>query len=151
MGAVRDALGNLPSRIFFDIETAPAKRDMEQATDLILSVSSGDIAVRVRGKHHYKKAIEKFGFDWSIRAYCRGHKTEIHKLKEGFARWYFYAYSIDDCGKLAAWWVIDMDKVRSENVLARDWPAYPNGDGTSGLYIPIRVLEAMGCIVAKGQ
>jgi hypothetical protein len=148
MPEIRRILGDLPCKIFFAIETAPAKKDMEQATDLILSVSSGDIAVRVRSHKHYQAAVAKFGFDWSVRAVSRGYKTEIHKLREGFGRWYFYAYSADDNGKIAAWWVIDLDKVRAENILMCEWPTYPNGDGTYGTYIPIHSLDEHGCIVA---
>jgi hypothetical protein len=149
MPAVRKALGDLPSKIFFDIETAPAKKDMENATDLILSLSSGDIAVRVRKRHYWDLQNEKgWKHDWSVRAESRGHKTEIHKLREGFGRWYFMGYSDDDNGKLIGWWLIDLDKVRSLDILEEDWPIYPNMDGTSGMYIPISELTRLDCIAA---
>lgn len=143
MQAVRDALGELPAKIFFDIQTAPAKRDMEEATDLILSISSGDIAVRIR-----KNKFLKF-LDWSIRVRSNGHKTEIDKLKEGFARWYFIGWSSDDEHNLADWYLIDLDKVREHNILNHKYPIYDNYDGTAGMYIPIHTLLLNKCIVGK--
>ena len=37
MPAVRAALGNLKAGVFLDIETATIKRDMEEATDLVMT------------------------------------------------------------------------------------------------------------------
>jgi len=108
----KKAFGELPIKLFFDVQTAPAQKDMKEATDLVLTISSGDIAVRIRRKKFTEKA-EQFGFDWSIRCRSNGHKTEIHKLKEGFARlvilWVFQKMIRE------SWppgWIIDMDKVR---------------------------------------
>lgn len=145
MQAVRDALGGLPAKIFFDIQTAPIKRDMEEATDLILSVSTGDIAVRVRRSEYIKY------MDWSIRVQNNGRKTEIHKLLEGFARWYFMGWSLDNKGTLADWYLIDLDKVRKNNILRRDFPKRNNYDGTVGMYIPIKVLSFNMCIAGKAN
>jgi hypothetical protein len=149
MPAVRRALGALPARMFFNIQTAPLKRDMEQATDLILTVTAGDIAVRVRRNKFWQKASKFGGFDWSVRAINKGFKTEIHKLREGFARWYFMSFSGDDRGSLADWWLIDMDTVRQKRLLDRQWKTYPNGDGTAGMYIPVMEIYQIGGIVAE--
>ena len=151
MPAVRRAIGGLPMRLFMDIETAPAKIDMEQATDLIITLGSGDIAVRVRRRAVWDKQNKLgWGHDWSVRAICRGYKTEIHKLQEGFGRWYFMAYSFDDAGALAEWWLIDLDEVRKNDILTNErYPVYPNGDGTSGKYIKISDLKSKGCILAE--
>ena len=148
MPAVRSILGDLPARIFFDVATAPVKKDMEQATDLILSsVGSGDIAVRVRANKYFRRAHGYY--EWSVRYYNKGCKTEYQKLKEGFGRWYFMAYSSDDDGKLAGWWLIDLDKVRVADILDKNWKVHPNGDGTSGMYIPIKELMLADCVVAS--
>jgi hypothetical protein len=58
------------------------------------------------------------------------------------------SYSLDDAGRLSEWWLIDLDKVRSAGILNKEWPTYPNGDGTSGMYIPINYLYLLECIVA---
>lgn len=147
MSAVRKELGSLPLKLFIDIDTAPAKRDMEEATDLILSVNGGDIAVRVRRNKFWLKGL-RFGFDLSIRAECRGHKTEIDKLQEGFGKWYFYGYSSNDSGGLVEWWLLDLDTVRGTNILTGNYPVYPNGDGTAGKYIPLDKLDELDCVIA---
>jgi hypothetical protein len=46
MGAIRDAIGDIPAKCFFDIETASFEKDTTQATDLVLKLSGGDMAVR---------------------------------------------------------------------------------------------------------
>ena len=151
MPAVRRVLGELPAKIFFDINTAPIKRDMEEATDLVLSVSSGDIAVRIRRRKFYDRCIEKgYSLDWSIRVQSNGYRTEIDKLREGFARFYFFAYSEDNKGGIVKWWLIDMDNVRDVDILGENWPVFPNGDGTSGMYIPLSRVDVLGCVVVKG-
>jgi hypothetical protein len=145
MPEVKKALGNLPSKIFFDIDTATVKRDMEEATDLIMSVSSGDIAVRVRRN--------KFlcYMDWSVRVRNKGYKTEIHKLQEGYARWYFIGWSLDDKETLAKWYLLDLDKIRAKNILTRDYPIRDNYDGTAGKYIPIKILSFNMCVAGQSQ
>ena len=147
MPAVRDGLGNLPMKLFLDIETASAKRDMQEATDLVLSVQGGDIAVRVRRNKFWERG-KLFGYDLSIRAVNKGHKTEIHKLREGFGRWYFYGYSSDDAGRLIGWWLLDLDMIRQLKILDDEsYPIYPNGDGTEGMYISLRDLKSKGCVI----
>ena len=147
MPAVRKVLGSLPADYFLDFATAPAKQDMQEATDLVIEVSGGTMAVRVRSNKFYRSARGEF-YDWSVRCVSHGRKTEIHKLREGFGDWYFYGYSLDDKGKLAAWWLLDMHRVREEGILDMDnWQVHPNRDGTSGMYIPLRVLEERGCVI----
>jgi hypothetical protein len=41
MGAIRDAIGDIPAKCFFDIETASFEKDTTQATDLVLKLSGG--------------------------------------------------------------------------------------------------------------
>lgn len=153
MPAVRTALSELPAGIFLNFATADAKRDMEQATDLVLEVEGGTIAVRIRsnkyylsyldGKPHKPKAL-----DWSVRWVSRGARTEIHKLREGFGDFYFYGYSEDDRGMLADWWLIDLHTVRERDILESGlWQVNPNYDGTEGGYFPIWRLEEANCVL----
>jgi hypothetical protein len=151
MPAVRSVLDNLPVKMFMNVNTAPTKKDMEQATDLVLSVNGIDIAVRVRRHKFFKDGNKLFGLDWSIRSVNNGHLTEIQKLQSGFGRWYFYGYSKDDKGQLIRWYLIDLDIVRNENILTMNYPEYPNGDGTSGKYIPINKLYEIDCIIATDE
>ena len=147
MPAIRFALGNLPAKMFFDINTATPQQDKEQATDLVLTLSSGDLAVRVRRREFWIRGLEERTFDWSVRAVNRHWKTEIQKLKDGFARWYFYGYSYDDRGKLAHWYLIDLNRVRAARLLDHDFPVHYNLDGTAGMYIPIYRLKLAGAVL----
>lgn len=143
MQAVREAIGECPAKLFNDALTAPVKRDLQEATDLVMTVSSGDIAVRVR-RNKFIKLL-----DWSIRIENKGHKTEIHKLQEGFSRWYFIGWSLDDKSLLADWYLLDMDKIRKNKIMERAYPVHDNYDGTKGKYIPIKILSFNLCIVGQ--
>jgi hypothetical protein len=61
-------------------------------------------------------------------------------------------YSFDDTGGIVAWWLIDLNKVRTFEILKNTkYVIYPNGDGTAGKYIPISDLKTFGCIVAEHE
>lgn len=146
MPAVREALCELPACYFLDFATADPKRDMEEATDLVLKIAGGTMAVRIRRKQ-YKNYM-----DWTIR-YKIGNndiKTEIHKLKEGFADWYFYGYSADDVNKLDFWCLIDLYRIREEEVLDKDWShtlRHNTDNRTSFISIPIKELFDAGTLI----
>jgi len=152
MTAIRGILKELPAKYFLDFATATPQQDMEQATDLILEVPGGTMAVRTRSNKFYQTALT-YGFDWSIRYECRGHRTEIDKLRDGFADWYFYGYSANDKDAVVAWWLIDLNLVRDEGLLNEStiqslgWPIHDNYDGTAALYVPLRYLEQKNCIL----
>jgi len=150
MPAVRKILSSLPVGYFMDFAAAQPQQDMEQATDLVLEIIGGTMAVRVRRRKYLDNAKD-FGLDWSIRYRNAGHKTEIHKLREGFADWYFYGYSANDIDAIAYWALIDLEMVRAAGMLAKEnsykWSMHDNGDGTAGMYIPIIELEKAGCIM----
>lgn len=151
MPAIQQKLMMLPSGVFLDFTKADIKRDYEEATDLILEIAGGTMAVRIR-RNKYLEIGMRNGFDWSIRYRCRTHKTEIHKLREGFGDWYFYGYSADDKGKLGAWWLLDLECIREQGILSdssidAEWPIYDNKDGTAGLYIPMSALQKNHCVI----
>lgn len=153
MPYIRREIGAIPSGVFYDIDTAPIERDMKEATDLVLKLSGGDIAVRVRGhKYLYPHPYntEPLSFDWSVRFKARyGHRTEIDKLREGFAKWYFFAMANEDETDIFDYALLDLDKIRSEGILdqADRWMVHPNYDGSSGGYYPMRDLLDLGCVV----
>lgn len=122
-----------------DICIAPLDADMNRATDMVVSVKGGDVAVRVRRpRYNYR--------DLTIRARAGG-KTEIDKIREGFARWYLYGWTNGD-GRLAEWMLVDLDKVR-EHELLNGRRVIGNRDGRTGfIAIPAEELLAKGCIVA---
>jgi len=122
-----------------DICIAPLDADMNRATDMVVSVKGGDVAVRVRRpRYNYR--------DLTIRARAGG-KTEIDKIREGFARWYLYGWTNGD-GRLAEWMLVDLDKVREHELLSGR-RVIDNRDGRTGfIAIPAEELLAKGCIVA---
>lgn len=150
MPYIRSAIGEIPSKYFFDIDKAPIERDQKEATDLIIKLSGGDVAVRVRRYKYKYKDNKPLAFDWSVRwRSMYGNKTEIDKLREGFARWYFYAIANERESGLFEFCLIDVDKVRETNILndKSKWQIYPNGDGSMGGYFPARKLNELGCIL----
>ncbi len=122
------------------IVIADAEKDTKQSTDLIVKVEGGDVAVRTRTKNI------KFR-DFTIRAKSYyGFKTELDKLREGFAQWYLYAWELD---KGYEWVLIDMDRVRDSGLLDCDYPVKMNRDGTGFINIRLSHLQLHDCIVSK--
>lgn len=142
MPAVKDALGRLPISLFMNVADAPAEKDLLQATDLVLTLNKVATGVRIRRSQYYHPD----GSDLSIRYECRGYKTEIHKLREGFGDYYFIGFSLNNRDQLRDYWLLDLHSMRRANVFSEEtitasrWPISPNGDGTAGLYIPLRHL-----------
>ena len=159
MKAVRHALGNCPAGLFMGFDTASAKQDMQQATDLVMHLNGGTFAVRVRRRKPWDKAKQFSQLpDVSVRYYCRGYATEIDKLRKGFGDWYFFGWSLDNSETLIGWVVLDINKMREQDVFRRQnyrtkdnekgrWPVHPNGDGTYGAYIPLQALHDYGCVL----
>lgn len=133
-------LENLP--LLIDIDTASPKRDMEEATDLILSIRGGDIGVRIRANDCWRR-------DWTVRSIINwAERTEIDKLREGFGDWYFYGWSEDNIGALKAWILIDLKKVRDCGLLDTVRNDIPNGDGTFFRAYTYKELVYNDCIIS---
>ncbi len=146
-----DIIKSLPIGAFIDVTEASALEDTKQATDLILNLDGGQMAWRMRhidyALGNEARGIRPYGYQWSVRQYCRGHKTEIDKLREGFARWYFFGYGDDD-KKIPAYFIIDLDEVRARGVLEMKtiWTTPYNKDGTGGMYTDMANVAAHGCM-----
>jgi len=127
------------------ITVAPVIQDTKQATDVIISISRPHVAVRIR-----RQGYDKFR-DWTIRSSRdSGSKTELEKLREGFADWYLYIW-LGTKDKVVFWVLIDLDKVRRAGILDKEMPQIHNGDGTYFVAIPLAELDSYDCIVAKTQ
>jgi len=125
------------------IEVADPDSDMQRATDLNITISSGSVAVRIRraSQSHYR--------DLTIRAYKNGNKTELHKLREGYAKWYLYAWE-DTQGQLAEWMLVDIDKMREAELFSENRPIKMNKDGYTGfIAYSIGELSKANAIIAK--
>jgi hypothetical protein len=153
MPFVRTSIGEIPAKYFFDVETADYYKDTQESTDLILKLSGGDVAVRVRQFkyiYHFPTLDQKpLAYDWSVRFRSRnGFRTEIDKLRDGYARWYFMGIANDDETDLYDYGLIDLDKCRVDDVFHSElWQVNPNGDGTAGGYLPMRWIEDHGYLL----
>lgn len=124
------------------VRFASDDEDMKKATDYVVTVESGEIACRIRRFKPEWKPV-----DITIRAWrASGTETELAKLKRGFGRWMLYAWAKDD-GQFESWVFIDLDKLRSSNLLDSD-NTIANRDGQSGfLPVTLEALKRAGCVV----
>jgi len=91
------------------IGEADFELDTQQNTDLILMTARDlRIAARVR-KHQY---AQRYPNDFTIRAYAGGHKTEAHKIMEGYGDCMFYGFSDESECRIIRWFFIDLDVFR---------------------------------------
>jgi len=116
--------------------------DRHKATDMVVRIDSGDIAVRIRRPDcRYR--------DLTLRAYvASGYPTELEKIRTGFGRWYLYAWA-DSTGQLAEWMLIDLDKVRDTGLLADRQLTYNPGGQTGFVSIGLAELCEHDCIIAS--
>lgn len=128
--------------VFIRFYAAPAKDDRNNATDMQLraEVSGSDIAVRLR------KASCKHR-DLTIRSYSNGNKTELHKLKEGKARWYLYGWESAD-GSIDSYMIIDLDALRGSGLLENRPEIRNKADNTAFVVIPVQELFDRNCLRA---
>lgn len=131
------------SMYLISIRTSTPDEDMKRATDLVITVEGGDVAVRIRRIGYHNKYR-----DLTLRSYNNGHKTELHKIKEGWGRWYLYLW-VGDNGKICDWILVDLNKLREANI----WdtlPEKPNTDGTTRfVWVSSYRLKSIGCLVAE--
>ena len=126
------------------INIATEEQDTKEATDLVIDVIGGTVAVRTR-----RHATDKGYRDFTIR--CRstwGQKTEIDKLREGYAKWYLYAWEQRDGGY--EYILLDMDRVRDSGLLDGRKQVIINRDGRTGFVsISLFDLNNSNCIINK--
>lgn len=125
---------------FLQIEVATMEEDMTQAFDLnIITHNKSKIAVRIR------RADIKFR-DITIRALNGGHKTEIHKLRDGYGDWYLYAWESEG-NRITEYALIDIHKAR--HLFTQDRNVIPNTDNKTGFYsYSIEELAKCGALIA---
>lgn len=124
------------------VEVANDDQDTRQATDMIITVGSGDVAVRIR-RDGYKQKYR----DWTIRSFRRtGNKTELMKLREGFCRWYLYCWTENN--QIIDWILIDLDIVRRSGLLDKKRYQISNWDGTYFIAISVKELKDNNCLVS---
>lgn len=127
------------------IEVASDEIDKKQATDFQIRLTGGTVAVRLR-RSDPKWALR----DMTIRSRrANGIKTELAKIKEGYAYRYLYG-RVNDEGIISEWILVDLDKVRSTGLLDKPREEKSNKDGkTYFITITIKELEDVGCLIAS--
>ena len=122
-----------------NIEIASTENDLEHATDLEVHVTGGNIAVRIRRDIPWR--------DLTIRAKNGNARTEIHKLKDGYADWYLYAWTT--ANNISDWLLIDLNVMRSKGCFDESRPVTMNKDGyTAFVKYSLPELERYNAIVA---
>ena len=88
--------------------------------------------------------------DLTIRAKCGRSKTELDKLREGFARWYLYMWT-DRTGDVIEWIFVDIDIMRQKGLLSEKREITMNKDGYTGFvkYTQFE-LKQCGALIAWG-
>lgn len=130
---------------FISIKIAPLSDDLERATDMVLTLTGGDVAVRIRRDNCAYR-------DLTIRAWRKGDiETEIHKIRKGFARWYFYAWTKKN-KSIGDWIIVDLDKMRQLDLFDDNRSTIKNPDGRTGFVAYSKdELSKNGCLIAKGK
>lgn len=126
---------------FLSMKVSDEHKDMKEATDMIIKIEGGDVALRVRD------ASIKYR-DLTIRSRTKfGGKTELQKLKEGFGDWYLYGWGRQRI--IEEYVLVDLDRMRDFKILDKNRKEIPNGDGTYFVNIDLGELEMCGCIISK--
>lgn len=126
---------------FVNVSVATQEQDFKQATDFVVKLDGGDIAVRIRRKYqHYR--------DLTIRSKNGTYKTELSKIKEGWARYYLYCWQGQD-EKIDEWMLVDMNKVRLSNLLDNRVDKVNKDGRTAFIAIPYYELIKCGCILVS--
>jgi hypothetical protein len=128
-----------------DIEIAPLIEDVKKGSDMVIRMNGNDVSLRIRDMKYF----HIYGPDWSVRYHNHGFKTEYRKIMEGTApSWYLMGWANSDEEYLKRYMFIDVYKSKGRGLLHRgtQW-IRPNGDGTTGMYIPFNELNINNCII----
>ena len=128
---------------FINISVADKYKDMTQATDFVVKIDGGDVAVRIR------RADCKYR-DLTIRSYNKGRKTEIDKLRDGFGKYYLYCWE-NEKKELSEWMLIDLDKVRESGLLDSKKTKMNKGYNTGFIAIDWLELQIIDCVIARSS
>jgi len=133
-----------------DVRAASPKQDLRQATDLVVSVPEGEVAVRLRrGNIIYRHLTLRYQRRQS-RSHIWETGYEVSKILAGFARWYLYAWTRGTA--IVEWVIVDLDVVRSSGLIEdaiEEGRLRENKDGkTTFTWLTLGELHAIGAVVA---
>lgn len=124
-----------------DIRTATPDEDSKQSTDFVISISGGGrVAARVRKTAYRDLTIRTQSFN--------GGKTEIHKLREGWGRFYLYCWVNEWKSPIIEYILVDIDVLRKSGLLNNAPATKMNTDNRTGFtYYGINTLNLYGALI----
>lgn len=130
---------------------ASEEEDQKQATDFVVKMKGGQIAVRLRWTHNEEGKEICPWRQLTLRSRREsGKKTELAKIKEGYGYRYFYGW-IDKHGVIAEWILVNIPRMRESGLLDKPRPEIPNKEpsGERTYFIPIDIDELVnaGCLI----
>jgi len=138
------------------LNVASDEIDVTQATDLmVFTARDMRIAARVRRPGF----SERYLYEFTIRAERdNGAKTELAKIVDGWADWFFYGHADEEEQFIEYWWLIDLDAFRAAlirtamNKTSLRCGQKSNGDGTHFKWFDLRSFpEHPPILIAGGQ
>ena len=126
-----------------ELEQSNFQQDTEEATDYILSVNKMSVAVRNR-KYKFKRYR-----DITIRCESNeNNKTELHKIKEGYANVYLYCWQTEEGNDIDSYVLVNLNKLRNCNILSQERKINQNiNDNTKFISISIDDLYENNCLI----
>lgn len=115
------------------------EEDTKEGTDLVLVLNDVRIAIRLRRDNI---PYRDFTIRYSVPS---GAKTELEKLRNGYADWYFYGWIINRV--IVEYIIVNLHSLRQSGVLDYKYPVRRNTDNTTFIAIPISTLSEHGCLV----
>jgi len=134
------------------IRRASEEEDQHHATDCVVTVETGEIALRVRRPNcAFRDLTLRFRRrPWGALALDPQRGYEVDKILGGFARWYLYAWTTP-AGGLSDWLLVDLDILRSsgllEQVLTQDREQWNRDCTTSFTWLTYTELVEVGAVV----
>ena len=124
-----------------NINIADQEQDMKRATDFVITMTGGNVAVRIRRDGYYKF------HDFTLRSSkSSGYKTELQKIIEGYGDFYLYCWTVGD--DIKKWILVNLEKLRASGVLNNPRKEIANIDGES-CFVAISLEEISDSIIAE--
>ena len=115
--------------------------DTHKATDMVITLASRSIAVRLR------RARDKYR-DMTIRALIpTGNPTELHKLQDGHGDLYFYGWV--DGSMMVNYMIVDLNQLRKAGVFHASRRLIKNPEGTGFVVIKRSEIRRASAMIAE--
>jgi hypothetical protein len=128
-------------------EVAPYSDDIEEGTDYLIQLSERKVRIACR----IRRGAYSDRDDITLRAWRgSGAKTELDKICERHADWYFYAWTDKEDKWIMDWVVINIPLLLA-NKLHEKRSVITNVDGETGLIvIPLKEIREHECQITHG-